>query len=98
MDPELLDKLEKLQVLTLQPGDVLVATITRGSHIAERAAHIKDQLKQYVPDNDVMILSDVELAALRHTEQPTIVGRLSVTEGLTGEIQDLDRRQSGGRL
>jgi hypothetical protein len=63
--PDLIDKLEKLQVLTLQPGDILVATIASRSLNADRAAGLKDQLEQFVPDNDVMVVSDVELAALR---------------------------------
>jgi hypothetical protein len=69
MDPELLDKLEKLQVLTLQPGDILVATLSARLP-AERLVHSKDQLKRFVPDHEVMVVSsDVELAALR-TEPP----------------------------
>jgi len=65
MDPELLDKLEKLQVLTLQPGDILVVT-GHARLSAQQLHHIKQQLEQFVPDHQVVaVSSDVELAALR---------------------------------
>jgi len=67
MDPELLDKLEKLQVLTLQPGDILVVT-SHARLSAQQLHHLKEQLEQFVPGHQVMVVSsDVELAALRTT-------------------------------
>lgn len=65
MDPELLDKLEKLQVLTLQPGDILVVTAPAGLS-QEAAVVLREQLMTDVPEHQVFVMAaGMELAALR---------------------------------
>jgi type IV pilus biogenesis protein CpaD/CtpE len=66
-----LDLIQSMQVLSLQPGDVLVLKTGRNL-TADMAARLEGLAKSYAPDNRVMILdSGFDLGILRTiTESP----------------------------
>lgn len=59
-----LPPIERLQVVALQPGDHLVATVPRGSS-TDQMTNLAETLKARFPDNQVLIVTGFELTAMR---------------------------------
>jgi hypothetical protein len=65
-----LPKVETLQIVSLHPGDVIVARVARRDLTAEQAATIKAQLGQVFSHHEVVVLSaDITLEATTRAQQ-----------------------------
>lgn len=75
---EEIEKLEdlspvKIEKLDIGPNDILVATVDcgkmRGSQVEKHLANEKRNIKKYIPDNEVMMLSSrIDLSVLHMVE------------------------------
>lgn len=62
-----LPPLERLAVIDIQPGDVVIATIDPDADdLSAKAVHgLKARLRELFPDNEVVVVHQVELTIAR---------------------------------
>lgn len=61
-----MDKIEKVQVLTLREGDILIANITDRNISNHEMQELQHTIEEYLPDSvKVMVIKGVDITVVR---------------------------------
>lgn len=75
VDRKLLDKIERIEIVNVQPGDVVIVSFDDFSRLADdQRKRLKDRFKAVFPNNQVIIFSHAELNVFRTCELPALQG------------------------
>lgn len=65
-----LPPVERLQAVTVEPGDTIIATVPRETML-EHTDRVLDHLQEKFPNNQILILAGIELWVGHHPKEQT---------------------------
>ena len=74
-DKELLDKIERVEIVSVQPGDVIVVSFDDFVHLEDdEKQRLRNRFRAVFPNNQVIIFSHAEFNLFRACELPALQG------------------------